>query len=313
MISMLDKFRSLGKQQSPISYLSGFVQSRDVARVVATVDQLADAGAQLTWLTKWTRADGKWGRFEVPWAATHLSVLMNNGAHVYATGLQGKVAILTPTGSGEEVIDASADGPLSRGPVHELRVIEGHLYACGMARQVYRREGPNRWVRRDEGVVLPKGTIKVAGFNAIDGISEEDIYAVGFGGEIWRSVASHWHQINGPTNVILYCVRTVRSDLVYAAGQKGVLLRGNGDVWEQVEQKTTIKDFWGMEWFRDRLFVCSDDAVYVLRDDGLLENVSQGKLTTCRHLHANDGVMWSFGRKQVAWTENGVDWIDATP
>jgi hypothetical protein len=300
------------REQNPISFLSGFVQSRDIARVIATIDELSEAGSSRTWLMKWTKVDGKWGRFVVPWSATRMCVLLNNGAYVYATGPEGKVAILTPSGSSEEVIDSSENGTRSRGPIRDLRAIEGTIYACGMARQVYRREGPNRWSRRDEGTVLPKGTLTVAGFNAIDGVSEGDIYAVGFGGEIWRCVASHWHQLYSPTNAILFRVRAVRNDLVYAAGQKGVLVQGNGDLWEPIEQTTTTADLWGMEWFKDRLFVSSDDAVYVLRD-GQLENVSEGKLTTCGHLHANDGVMWSFGRKQVAWTENGVDWSDATP
>jgi len=300
-------------QKNPLSFLSGFVQSREIARVVATIDQLSDAGAERSWLMKWSKADEKWVRFVVQWTATHISVLMNNGAYVYATGPKGKVAVLTPTGSSEEVIDASDDGPFSRGPLRDLRAIQGRLYVCGMARQVYRREGPNQWTRRDEGVVLPKGIARVVGFNAIDGLSEEDIYAVGFAGEIWQCKGSRWHQLDSPTNAVLHCVRAVRQDLIYAAGQKGILLRGNGDEWGQIEQTATAKDFWGMEWFKDSLFVCSDEAVYVLRDDGQLENVSQGKLATCGHLHANDDVMWSFGTKQVAWTENGVDWTDATP
>jgi hypothetical protein len=182
-----------------------------------------------------------------------------------------------------------------------------------MARQVYRREGPENWCRRDEGAVLPIGAIEVAGFNSIDGVCEHDIYAVGFGGEIWRCVYRRWYQVKSPTRAILNCVRVVRKELIYAAGHKGVLLRGNGDGWEQVVQKETTDDLWGMEWFNETLYVCSDKAIYCVNEDGEFKAIELGHIKTSGHLHANDGVMWSFGGKHVAWTENGLDWNDATP
>jgi hypothetical protein len=182
-----------------------------------------------------------------------------------------------------------------------------------MSRQVYRREGPEHWCRWDEGAVLPIGVIEVAGLNSIDGVCEDDIYAVGFGGEIWRCVDGRWHQVKSPTRVILYCLRVVRKDLIYAVGQKGVLLRGNGDSWEQIAQKETTDDLWGMEWFNETLYVCSNEAIYRVNEDGKFEAIDMGHIKTCGHLHANDGVMWSFGRKHVAWTENGLDWNDVTP
>lgn len=27
----------------------------------------------------------------------------------------------------------------------------------------------------------------------------------------------------------------------------------------------------------------------------------------------NDGVLWSFGTKNLAWTENGLEWSNVTP
>jgi hypothetical protein len=32
-----------------------------------------------------------------------------------------------------------------------------------------------------------------------------------------------------------------------------------------------------------------------------------------RHLHANDGVLWSCGPKNVVWTEDGQRWTEVTP
>jgi hypothetical protein len=92
-----------------------------------------------------------------------------------------------------------------------------------------------------------------------------------------------------------------------------VILRGTGDDWEQIHQTETEDDLWGMEWFQDNLYVASEDTVYRLEITGDLTSVTDGVLDYCGHLHANDGVMWSFGTKQVAWTDDVQNWHDVTP
>jgi hypothetical protein len=297
----------------PLTFLSGFVQDRSTARVIAQLDNLNEQGVAFSWLMKWTRADGKWGRFDLHWNATRMWVLSEPQLQVFSTGPGGIVSILVVGGSSEETIDNTAEGPGSHGPIRDLRGISGRLYVCGMSRQVYRREGPNRWVRRDAGVLLLPGQTQLAGFNSIDGLAEDDIYAVGFVGEIWRQVQGIWHAIDSPTNVILNRVRVVAPDRAYAAGQKGVLLRGNGDVWTEIKHGATTDDFWGMEYFREKLYVSTDNAIYRLTADDNLEKLTLKDLPTCGHLHANDGVMWSFGTKHLAYTEDAVTWFGTRP
>jgi hypothetical protein len=299
--------------QNPLSFLSGFVQSRGIVRAIATIDELTEKGSSRTWLMKWTKSDGRWGRFVVPWSATRMWVINQGGAYVFATGPEGKVAILTPTGSREESIDPTADGPISRGPIRDLHGIGGALYACGMGRQVYRRTGDGLWQRADTGAVLPRGVARVAGFNSIDGTSEDDIFAVGFLGEIWRYEVNSWRQLDSPTNAILYGVKVVGKSEAFACGQNGVLLRGRGDVWEAIDHQSTEDDFWDLEWFRDRLYVASDDAIYRLDQNDVLTELAFDEVYTFGDLHANDGVLWSFGTKDLIWTEDGVQWNDATP
>lgn len=89
---------------------------------------------------------------------------------LFATGPSGEVYIGTLENNREEIIDDSNQGPRGRGPIRDLRLVGGYLYACGMSRQVYRREAPGTWVRRDEGVVLPLGSTSIAGFNSIEGL-----------------------------------------------------------------------------------------------------------------------------------------------
>jgi hypothetical protein len=297
-----------------ISFASGFVQDRNVVRVIASIDVLRGHDEPDCWLLmKWVRAEDQWLHFSLEWSATRLWVVEQPDLLVLATGPEGRVALLTRTGNSEEIIDSSREGPRARGPIRDLRGIGKHLYACGMGRQVYRRDRPGKWVRADRGTVLPTGSATVAGFNAMDGLSEQDLYAVGYGGEVWRCVKGKWRQLDSPTKVMLNRVRVVKKDLVYACGQRGVLLRGTGDSFETIAHGATRDALWGMEWFKGRLYVSSDDAIYQLTGRTSLQALKLGKIATCGHLHANDGVLVSFGSKHLARSEDGERWQDFTP
>jgi len=300
---------------NPLSFLSGFVQDRNTGRVIAQVDELKDAGSTSCWLMKWTRLDRKWYSFDLSWHATRMCVLEKPHPHLLAVGPAGIVSVNTPKGDEEEEIDSTEDGPKRRGDIRDLRAIGEHAYVVGMSRQVYRREGPGQWVRKDQGVVQPRGTLDLAGFNAIDGLDELDLYAVGFGGEIWHCHNNNWHKLDSPSNLVLLRVRVVNKELVYVSGQQGTILRGQGHHFKAIKQDVTKDDFWGMEWYRDQLYVACDSGIYVLTDGNDLLKVDMGLANdiTFRHLHANDGVMFSFGPKHIVWTEDGLAWHDITP
>lgn len=300
--------------ENPYSFLSGVVQDADVGRVIAQVDELKDAGSTSSTLLKWTRHDRQWTAFELSWHATRLCMGSVPEPYLLAVGPAGFVLGGNAQGTFEEEIDASDEGPGRRGDIRDLRFIGDHAYVAGMSRQVYRREGPGRWVRQDSGTVQPLGALELAGFNAIDGLSESDVFAVGFGGEIWRRHEQVWRQLDSPTNLVLHRVRVISSNLAYACGQEGVLLRGNGDQWEAIPQDTVIDDLWGMEWYREQLYVACDSGLFVLTDEDDLSRVDMGLGdVSTRHLHQNDGVLWSFGPKHVIWTEDGINWEDVTP
>lgn len=303
------------KGPTPYTFKPGFVQDRDTARVIAQNDAIADAGEPDSKALKWVRQTDAWATFGVEWMAIRMWVVTKPKLEVFVLGDGGEICVADLQGIKEEHIDESDEGPINRGPMRELRWIGDHLYAAGMARQVYRREAPRRWTRRDTGTVLPLGTVAVAGFNALDGLSESDFFGVGFNGEIWRCVKGKWRQLESPTNVVLTRVRVVGPEEMYACGQQGVLLRGTGDTWTPIEHEETEDDLWGMEWYDDALYVASDEDLYRLGPGDTLDRVDMklGKRRTCSHLHANDGVMWSFGPKHLSWTEDAKTWHDATP
>lgn len=304
------------KSPNELSFLSGFVQNRDTCRVIAQVDELRNQGSTSSWIMTWRGNEGgKWYSHTIEWVATRLSVVSLPELQICVIGPDGVALLVTSGGIKEEEIDNGVEGPSRRGHLRDIRFIGEHFYVAGMNRQVYRKEGPGQWLRQDDGVVQSLGSMNVAGFNAIDGKDESNIYAVGFAGEIWRRRGGVWQSVDSPTNLVLHRVHVVKDNLIYASGQSGVLLRGNGNRWELIDHNATTEDLWGLEWFQDSLYVACDDGLFVLGVDDSLTKVDMGlgEQWTCRHIHANDGVLWSFGPKHIAWTENGKIWHDVTP
>lgn len=306
----------MAKKTDGLSYVTGFVQNKGYLFALMRYDELEEAGHGDTDIARWDRANKRWASFSLEWAATHLHVASTPTPFAaYATGPEGRVVIKTASKADEELIFPGADGPEGLGDIRDLRLIGETLYATGMNRQVYRRKPTGGWVRADTGVVITKPSLKtVHGFNSIDGRSEKDIYAAGFGGEMWRFDGKRWRQIESPTNLMLDRVRAVAKDRVYICGKEGVLLRGHLDAWEVVDHGGTDDELWDVEIFEDAIYLATDDAVFRLNDDDELEPVKLGKKNvTCGALHANDGVLMSVGRSHVLYTEDGRKWHEITP
>jgi hypothetical protein len=221
----------------------------------------------------------------------------------------GFIEKITSEGYVHELIE----GPNRYGYLCGLRAIGSSIYVAGMRRQVYRRINSGKWVSIHEMVISkPENYLDVRGFEAIDGISEDEIYAVGYKGEIWRYHKEEWQKIDSPTNLRIECIRVTSSGIVYACGQKGMLLRGHDDTWVVIRQEETEDDFWGLEWFRNRLYVATNKELFILNNHDELTPINS-KLPgrrTYSQLHAGQGVLWSIGAKHLAWTEDGEIWHD---
>jgi hypothetical protein len=299
------------------TFNSVFIHKKTSIFLLAQIDSLVEMGSERSSLLRLSMPNAQWAARHFEWSGIKLWVSPLDVPEIIILGSGGEILRAIPgnPNSDEEMIDEGPEGVKYRGPMRDLRRIGEHLYAAGMGRQVYRREGPSQWSRADAGVVQPIGHMSkdgnVAGFNAIDGISEDDIYAVGFGGEIWRREKGRWRQLDSPTGVVLTGLKVVRPDLAYAIGQRGVLLEGKGDAWRAIDHQATEDDLWGIEWFKDHLYVSSAKGVFRLALSGDLQPVDMGLGTgrTYYDLHANDGVLWSVGPKHLSWTD-GSKWMD---
>jgi hypothetical protein len=213
---------------------------------------------------------------------------------------EGRVGVVGSGEDFEEQIGRGEDHPEKRGPLREVRTIAGRAYACGMDRQVYRRDAAHAWTCIDMDMRKAPAALDVFGFESIHGFSENDIYAVGWHGEIWHFDGSRWSRIESPTDLILTRVFCAEDGRVYICGQQGMLIRGRGSSWQVVEHGDTQEDLWDLQWFNGRLYLSTTRMLYILEDDRLkIVDTGDEIPATCYHLDAADGIMWSIGAKDI--------------
>jgi hypothetical protein len=291
------------------SITTGAVRLADLAYILCTRDALVEQDIPNTRFFR--RYQGRWGGQEVRWLACSATIVRQPDERVLMLGVTAEVWAAGGGLSAEEppVRQGTID-PRNRGPMTEIRCIAaGRAYVVGTNRQAYRRDAPGRWVCIDQTAQSPGQDPINTGFKSIDGFSEEEIYAVGWGGEIWQYDGATWTQHASPTNVALQKIRCADDGTAYVCGQAGMLLRGRGTTWQPILHDATTEDLWGMEWFDGRLFVSSTHFIYELKD-GTLARIDFGRgdyPRTCYHLSAADGIMWSIGAKDI-FEFDGTTW-----
>jgi hypothetical protein len=296
------------QSSSTWGFTRAFVANQKRVYILAQLPELENQGIHLTEVLRWT---GDWGGYRIEWPCIALCGTNLPEPSLLCLGLEGRIHIATPSGFIEEYIDNSNKGPASRGMLRDIRLIGDHIYVVGMDRQVYRRESLGKWFRIDHGMIISPKSLKVTGFNSIDGFNENNIYTAGWGGEIWMYNGQIWEQLPSPTNLRLQCIHCVNPNTVFVCGQIGILLKGYGDKWEIIEHGITKDPFWGMEWFQEKLWLATHDAVYCMDQNFNFNKVDFGlgeEPVSCGWLQANSEIMWSVGGKHLLSTTDGNIW-----
>jgi hypothetical protein len=287
---------------------TGVVRLADLAYILCTRDDLVEDKVPNTRFFQ--RYQGRWQGQEVRWTACSATIVKQPDERALMLGVAAEVWAAGGGQSAQEppVRDGNFD-PRRRGPMTEVRcVADGRAYAVGTNRQAYRRDAPGKWVCIDQTAQSPDQDPINTGFKSIDGFSEQEIYAVGWGGEIWQYDGTTWIQHASPTNVALQKVRCGTDGMAYVCGQGGILLKGRGNTWQIIPHDSTTEDLWGLEWFDGRLFVATTHFVYELKDDALIPiDFGADFPGTCYHLSAAAGIMWSIGSKDI-FEYNGKAW-----
>ena len=288
--------------QPTLSYFGGFVAWDSQAFILGVIDDFPREHTKMLQCL-----DNEFSHYRIDWQATGVVVVDEPEFQVLALKPDGSVHFFGES-EGVEVIDKSNDGPSRRGMLREIRKIGDIAYVCGMGRQVYRRPAPGKWERMDAGALCPLGWTEATSFDSIDGFDDRTFYAVGLNGAIWKYAGDSWIQCDSPTTVWLKRVKCVASGTVFACGQSGTLIRGDGENFEVVQHNATNDDFVGLEWFNERLYVATATTLYEFDGERLKQvDPGFGHATTYGLLHAKDGVMWSFGRKHLAYND-GKKW-----
>jgi hypothetical protein len=271
---------------------------KDLVYIAATMNDLA--AKEIPHSTFLSIDNGQWHNAgDARWASAAICVVRSPTEKMLAVSAEGHVTTYVAGNIGSELVR-----PEPR-TLTALATIGGHAYACGMHREVF--------VRTDEGVwraiSAPKPQRRVpAGFEAIAGFDEQNIYAVGWRGEIWQRTDGRWTQRDSPVNIVLTGVCCADDGFVYACGQNGALIKGRNDQWLALDHQLPVEDFWDIHRFGDRVYVASFGGLFEIKDD-VVQPVDFGEDApgTCHRLTSAEGVLWSVGAEDV-FSFDGTAW-----
>jgi hypothetical protein len=286
-----------------------FILDKELVVVSSIIDDFADDNRDHAMICCWFDSDWSHELIDDN-SICRVIVVEEPRSKILSIGVDGRVDVDdADLGMGVEHVDKSDRRPNYSETLRCAKVINGYVYAAGMARQIYRRNGPDDWIQFDDGIFIPRGERQyAAGILDIDGINNE-LYAVGYKGEIWYFNGKNWEHSDSPTDIALTKVICV-GDIVYIVGLCGIIIKGRHNLWEIVEQDITKDDFWGIASFMDRTYVAAYSGVYEISANEFTKvDFKLDVPVSTEYLDARDGVIWSVGEKDIVMSENGVKWV----
>lgn len=221
------------------------------------------------------------------------------------------VVAIGPNGDFWELFPSSADevlGRVSAGHVNlrRLGVVGDQIYACGMDRQVLERNGTAQWRAFGPGPVA--GDPPVVGFEDIGGYGAGEMYAVGWGGEIWWYDEGQWRRVESPTHANLSAMTCAADGAVYGVGHGGALVKGRRDRWQLIDtgRRDDLRD---VASFDGQVFAITDHEILRMTDAGLVPETdfaapNDPPASCLQLLEAADGLVL-LGRKDVFVKRDG--------
>jgi hypothetical protein len=287
------------------SFVHVAVQGADVAYLSMVIDEFAQKRMAHGLLMQYQ--GGRMQRIApAKWNVVSLAVLREPAPCVIALGETGIVLVASAGSVKQEDLNAeAAAGRLV--PLRSVTTVGANAYAVGMRRQAYQRTPDGVWRPIHGNMLEAQNTDAVHGFETVLAVSDQEIYAAGWEGEIWRYDGKNWLRVPTPTNLIITGLALADNGRIHACGQAGLLLVGRGDDWE-IAESGTQEDLWSIRSFKGRIFVAGFRNVFELKDDGLEVIADVARLTnSCYELSATAEVLWSVGPKSVL-TFDGQQW-----
>lgn len=250
----------------------------------------------------------EWNYWEIDKRVVDFIVIDNHGNRIFQGISEDGYSNTDSSGHVWKHIDPNEGGPNHLKHMTSICLLDNHYYAAGMTRMVYRKRiNEANWVRFDEGIRYPSKDKEITGFVSIDGVSSEEIYAVGYDGDIWWCDNGNWREVESPTNVVLNSIKSCSDGLIYICGNNGVVLKGRHHKWEVIENTVTEEDFWSIEEYNQSIYLATDMMpLYNLVNDSIQE-VSTSLDCTTGWLNARDGKLLSVGEHDI-FIFDGVNW-----
>lgn len=289
------------------SFLDGTLINNEAIYLLGVEDSKAEQGIDNTVI--FLRRQEEWRQLEINEKLISCTLSTLPDRKFVAVAENGMSTVLGGGRQISECIAMGEDSPSANGPLIEVRAVaNGHAYAVGTARQAYRKEEKDNWVRLDQTSKPSSGEKRAeVCFHSIDGFAENDIYAVGWNGEIWHYEGQSWEQKISPTNLSLFKVRCCGDGYVYACGQLGTIIKGRDDTWEVLEQEETEESLRGLAYFKGEVYISSVHFVYKISEKGLEQIDIYHNPISCLELDAIDDLMISVGAKDV-FLFDGITW-----
>lgn len=198
--------------------------------------------------------------------------------------------------------------------IQKVRCLFGWAYAVGAEREVFRRVDIGNWERLSLGLPPPEPEIVDVdalfdvGFRDIDGFAEDDLYAVGGRGDVWRYDGKIWRVCEFPSNWPLVTVCCAPDGQVYITGEGGTIFQGRGDVWKRVWQDDMMVPYNDSLWFQGKLWLASDYRLAVF-ENGTVERAQHDgeNVPAFGHMDVADGILVVAGPDTVRLFD-GTTW-----
>ncbi len=226
----------------------------------------------------------------------------------------GPVWAYNPTYAAIEEVQPEAQGQHSESlSVKRVARVAGRAYFVSMFRRLFRRDGPNQWTEVSQGI--PRLTQKELagkrnfGFSDLHGLSEDNMYAVGGHGDVWRYDGSRWLQCDFPSNKQLDTVTVAPDGQVYISGQSGSLWVGREDRWTLISNGSSSVPYNDSRWFKGKLWLISDYQLHVLEEGELRRTSYNGsRIVYTGWMDCTDDLLVIATNSGSVHVFDGTDW-----
>jgi hypothetical protein len=275
-------------QRGFFNFRTGAIASASEALIIAGVVRLEEERTAHSVILRWT--DGcDWRGAALNWSSRACCVARRDPAQWCILGIDGEAGILRGVDLEEGTVGAQS--------LYAVASAASKLHAVGVGGQHFVSHDGASW--RPYHTMHPgKGPL----LEAVTAIDDDEVYAVGAEGSVVLASRGRSTLIETPTNVVLAGVCLGPDDLLYACGQRGVVLRGRGHVWTVVEHTETSDDLWSVCAFQGRVFAASARVLYEVTGSSLRKVEIRGdRPTSFYHLNSfGDGALLSVGQFDVS-------------